>query len=65
MSRRSQYATKNMYMCRRVTNLIFSVSFLTTQLLKSKLLNKILQKYMDKVSSTDFQQKFCQFLQEK
>jgi hypothetical protein len=45
MSRSSQYATKNMYMCRHVTNLIFSVSFLTTQLLKSKLWNKILQKY--------------------
>ena len=34
MSRSSQYATKNMYMCRHVTNLIFSVSFLTTKLSK-------------------------------
>ena len=46
MSRSSQYATENMYMCGHVTNLIFSVSFLTTQLLKSKLENKILQKYV-------------------
>ena len=40
MSRSSQYATKNMYMCRHVTNLIFSVSFLTTQLSKFGLSEK-------------------------